>query len=74
MAEGRKIGLVVNAAKCELITDDTEVVEKFQSVAPDIKHVSTASAVLLGAPIGGERSINDILSAKLQELQRYPTE
>jgi hypothetical protein len=68
--EGRKIGLVVNAAKCELITDDLAVVEKFRSVAPDIKHVSTASAMLLGAPIGGERSIDDILASKLLELQR----
>ena len=68
--EGRKIGLVVNVSKCELITDDLEVVSKFQSVAPDIKHVSTASAMLLGAPIGGEQSIDDILSTKLQELQR----
>ena len=68
--EGRKIGLVVNASKCELITDDLEVVSKFQSVAPDHKHVSIASATLLGAPIGGERSNDDILSTKLQELQR----
>jgi hypothetical protein len=40
--ESKKIRLIVNVSKCELITDDVEVVAKFQAIAPDIKHVSTA--------------------------------
>ena len=45
MAEGRKLGLVVNIAKCEVITDDEEVLQKIRSVAPSIKHVKRASAI-----------------------------
>ena len=40
--EGKKIGLVVNVAKYELITDDVEVIDKFRVVAQEIKVVSSA--------------------------------
>jgi len=39
VAEGLKLGLVVIVRKCEIITDDSSIVKKFQSVVPDIKHV-----------------------------------
>jgi len=68
--EGRKIGLVVNVTKCELITDDVEVIDKFRVVAQEIKVVSPAAAMLLGSPIGGEQSVDDVLAVKLQELRR----
>ena len=68
--EGRKLGLVVNVAKCEIITDDDEVLRKFRTIAPDIKHVKTATAMLLGAPIGGEQSVDAALLVKLEELRR----
>jgi len=32
VAEGLKLGLVVNVRKCEIITDDSSIVDKFQSV------------------------------------------
>ena len=70
VVEGRKLGLVVNVPKCELITDNNDVIEKFKSVAPDIKHVKTSAAMLLGAPIGDEQIIDEVLIAKLHELQR----
>ena len=70
MAEGRKLGLLVNIAKCEVITDDEEVLQKISSIAPSIRHVKTASAMLLGAPIGGKESVDEVLAAKLQELLR----
>jgi len=70
LEEGRKIGLIINVAKCELVTDDEEVVRKFKAVAPAIKHVSTASAMLLGAPIGNQQCIDTVLTTKLQELRR----
>lgn len=71
--EGRKIGLVVNTAKCEVITDNDETAEKFRLVAPDIKHIKSSAAMLLGAPIGDEQSVDDILASKLQDLRRFST-
>jgi hypothetical protein len=68
--EGKRLGLNVNVAKCELITDDPDVLRKFRSVVPQIAHVSTTSAMLLGAPIGGQQCIDDVLQSKLQELKR----
>ena len=68
--EGKNLGLVVNIAKCEVITDDEEVLQKIRDIAPSIQHVSTASAMLLGAPIGGNKSINDVLTDKLHKLHR----
>jgi len=38
MVEGRKLGLVVNVAKCEIITDDVDVLQNFRNISPDIKH------------------------------------
>jgi hypothetical protein len=49
---GQELGLELNEQKCELITDDDDVVDKFQADAPSILHVKTSQAVLLGAPIG----------------------
>jgi division protein CdvB (Snf7/Vps24/ESCRT-III family) len=63
--EGKKLGLVVNTRKCEVITDDDDVVEKFKSVAPEITHVKTSSAMLLGAPVGSEQSVDEVLENKL---------
>ena len=70
MVEGSKLGLVVNDAKCEVITDDDEVMKKFKDVAPDIKQVNMSSAMLLGAPIGNEDSVEEVLDGKLKELRR----
>ena len=70
VAESMKLGLVVNVRKCEIITDDIHVVEKFKVVAPGIKHVKSSAATLLGAPIGGEQSVDEILTTKLFELRR----
>ena len=70
LEESKKIGLVINVSKCELITDDVDVVAKFKAIAPDIKHVGTAGAMLLGAPIGSEQSVEEVLKAKLQQLHR----
>jgi hypothetical protein len=49
LKEGKKLVLVV---KCELITDEDDVVAQFKAVAPDIKHVNTASVMLLRAERG----------------------
>jgi hypothetical protein len=68
--EGRKLGLVVNTAKFEVITYEENVSEKFKHTAPDIKHIQTSDARLLGAPIGGMQSVGPALVAKLHELRR----
>jgi len=44
-------------------------VEKFQSVLPDTKHVKSSAAMLLGAPIDGDQSIDEVLLSKLVELR-----
>ena len=68
--EGRNLGLQLNTAKCEVITSDVDVVSQFRDIAQDIFHVDPQSAVLLGAPIGGQSATDDVLSAKLIELRR----
>jgi len=67
MVEGRELG---NVSRCEIITDDIDVLQKFRNFAPDIKHVKPASAILLGAPIGGEQSVDEAFRVKLDELRR----
>jgi hypothetical protein len=57
----------VNERKCELITNDASVIQRFQSIAPII--VDPATATLLGAPVGGEQSVDLILEKKLSELK-----
>lgn len=63
VAEGLKLGLVFNVRKCYIIYDNISVVQKFKSVVPDIKHVITSAAMLLGSPIGGQHSIHGVLAA-----------
>jgi hypothetical protein len=68
--ESKNIGLIISTSKCELITDDEEIVQQFRTVAPDITHVQTSAAMLLGAPVGDEHSMDEVLTAKLHELRR----
>jgi len=69
--ESRHLGLCVNLHKCELITSDAEVVRRFQALAPEIIHATPSAATLLGAPISSGQNIDDILSTKLQDFQRF---
>ena len=43
---GQEFGLELNEQKCELITDDDDVVDKFRADAPSILHIKTSQAVL----------------------------
>jgi hypothetical protein len=67
---GKKLGLMLNEQKCELITDDPDVITRFRSVAPTILHISTCDATLLGAPIGSEAGVETMLSRKISEFRR----
>jgi len=68
--EAAKIGLHVNVQKCELFTADQSVIHKFQSIAPENAIVDPNAAVLLGAPVGGQQSVDQLLEKKLTGLQR----
>jgi hypothetical protein len=57
VVEGHKLGLVVNARKHEVITDDINITAEFKSVAPDIKHVEDSSVMLLSASIGDKTAL-----------------
>ena len=67
---GQELGLELNEQKCELITDNDDVVDKFRVDAPSILHIKTSQAVLLGAPIGSTEEIDSTLSRKVAEFQR----
>ena len=66
---GSAIGLLLNEHKCELVTDDMEVVQKIQTIAPSITDVLTSNAVLLGAPIGSLEEIDVVLTKKISDFQ-----
>jgi len=60
----------VNIKKCELITADQSVIHKFLSVAPEIAIVDPDAAVLLGAPVGSQQPVHQLLEKKFADLQR----
>ena len=62
---GRRIGLLLNDGKCEIVTDDANVVSEIRAVLPAIRHVPCNESILLGAPIGDETSVDAILNTKL---------
>jgi len=68
--EATKIGLHVNVKKCELITANQSVIHKFLSITPEIAIFDPDAAVLLGAPVGGQQSVDQLLEKKLTALQR----
>jgi Reverse transcriptase (RNA-dependent DNA polymerase) len=65
---GSALGLTLNEQKCELITDDQDVISKFKARVSTITVVGTSQAMLLGAPISD--GIDAILTKKLIEFQR----
>ena len=67
---GPTIGLHLNEDKCEIITGDDSVVQSIRAVLPNIRHIPCAEAVLLGAPIGDETSVDTVLSSKLVVFRR----
>ena len=67
---GPTIGLLLNENKCEIITNDDNVVSSIQAIMPNILHVPCNEAVLLGAPIGDESAVNTVLHSKLAIFQR----
>jgi len=67
---GPTIGLLLNEDKCEIVTDDASVVASIRAVLPTVRHVPCRDAVLLGAPVGDESSVDTVLNSKLTEFRR----
>jgi hypothetical protein len=67
---GPSVGLLLNEDKCEIVTDDDSVVADIKSVLPSVRHVPRREAVLLGAPVGDETSVDTVLHSKLVEFRR----
>jgi len=67
---GKKVGLTLNEDKCEIVTDDAEVVAQIRAVMPNIRHVPRDQALLLGAPVGDSSSTDRILNNKLVSFTR----
>ena len=67
---GPAIGLVLNEEKCEIVTDDVDVVTSTKAVLLNIRHIPCGEAMLLGAPVGDETAVDSILSSKLAVFRR----
>ena len=44
---GSNLGLTLNETKCELITEDPDVISKFRFIAPSITHVRSVHQAML---------------------------
>ncbi len=69
-SHGPPIGLFLNSGKCEIITDDLAIVHQVRQLLPDVIHIPTVNATLLGAPIGGSDITDAFLLTKVDELTR----
>jgi hypothetical protein len=67
--EGPNIGLFLNEGKCEIITDDITVVDRFRQIAPSIIHTRCKDALLLGAPVGNYEAVTTVLQTKLSQFK-----
>ena len=69
--EGKEIGLVVNPQKCEIITNDLDIVQKFYSLAPEMVHTSPSVATLLARQLVLTKVLlTFFVHGKLEDLKR----
>ena len=66
---GKDLGLVLNHSKSEVICADNDTKHSILEVSPHLQYVDPSDACLLGAPIGGERSIIAVLTSKKKSLE-----
>ena len=64
------LGLAINHSKSEVICVDDITSQDIQSISPMFQITDPADACLLGSPIGGPQSINQVLSTKKASLER----
>ena len=62
--------MTLNDCKCELISDDEEVINYVRQLIPAVSTIDPSEAVVLGAPVGGGQVIDSVLQQKLVDLQR----
>ena len=68
--EASKLGLILDRHKSELICKDPLTREEMMEEAPGLQLVSFEEVELLGAPVGSNQSIDNIIHAKIDILRR----
>ena len=63
-----EINLLLNHDKSEIICVDELSKSSMLSFSPSLCTVDPAKATLLGAPIGGDRSLNIVWESKVEQL------
>ena len=63
------LGLTLNHHKCEIICTDDGARDSMLAFSPSLQCVEPSEASLLGSPIGGPKSIDDVLSSKKATLE-----
>ena len=67
-AEGEMIGLTLNETKCEVIK--YWCCARHFAVLPSVTRVDPRDATVLGAPVGGDVIIDNVLFRKLKHFRR----
>lgn len=67
--EAARLGLVLNCHKPELICEEPLTREEMLEEAPGLQYASPEKAELLGAPISGNQSTDDIIQGKVGRLR-----
>ena len=62
-------GLILNAHKCEIISNNFDQIDKFP-VFKDFRRVAKEDLILLGAPILEGKAVDKALIAKITDLER----
>ena len=68
-AAAREINLFLNHDKSEIICVDELSKSSMLSSSPSLRTVDPTKATLLGAPIGGDSSLNIVWDSKVEQLQ-----
>ena len=67
--EAAKLGLKLDRRKSELICDEPSTRDEMLEEAPGLQLVSHVNAELLGTPIGGIQSTDNIIQGKVASLR-----
>ena len=76
LSELKKIGLSINASKCELtcmnLDSPDSVIKEFKELLPDLKITSIDESIILGSPIATQ-GLRSEIESKLNSLKRMIT-
>ena len=65
----KDINLFLNCSNSEIICVDDSTCSSMLSVIPSIQVIDPSDATLLGSPIGGTASIDEVLQSKINQLK-----